>query len=194
MLNPATCGTQVSCWIQQRIYSEVDELIRKLLVLGWNAQYRRHSTLDALKIASELSCNETPICLIYNKRPIKSKMCYCVWYYNLLCPNLLAETNLCRTLFSFSLVGGRFKVRFGTSASDAMFCFAKAQSSVAQRHNVLFRKDTMFCFAKTQCSVLLDTMFCLQKTQCSVHNLFCRVPSGYHPSTIRAPGWQADCT
>ena len=32
MLNPATCGTQVSCWIQQRIYSEVDELIRKLLV------------------------------------------------------------------------------------------------------------------------------------------------------------------
>ena len=33
LLDPTTCVTSVSCWIQQRIYSEVDELIRKSLVL-----------------------------------------------------------------------------------------------------------------------------------------------------------------
>ena len=32
LLDPAACVTQVSCWIQQHIYSEVDELIHKLIV------------------------------------------------------------------------------------------------------------------------------------------------------------------
>ena len=34
LLNPTTHLGSTGCWIQQRIYSEVDELIRKLLVLS----------------------------------------------------------------------------------------------------------------------------------------------------------------
>ena len=55
------------------------------------------------------------------------------------------------------------------------------QCSVAQRHNVLFRKDTVFCFAKTQCSV------CRKRDV-----LFTVYSVAYHPGTIRVPSGHPD--
>ena len=77
-----------------------------------------------------------------------------------------------------------------------MFCFAKTQCSVSQRHNVLFRKNTMSVSQRHNVLFREDTMFCFAKTQCSVcrkHNVLFTIYSvAYHPGTIRVPSGHPD--
>ena len=99
---------------------------------------------------------------------------------------------------------GTIRVHNVLLRKDTMFCFAKTQCSVSQRHIVLFHKDTMFCSAKTQCSVSQrhkflfrkDAMFSFAKTQCSVcrkHNVLFTIDSvAYHPGIIRVPSGHPD--